>query len=123
MTAEPSDRLDQRTRRALTELQDTIIERYPATTFEVSQGADDPSSIHLIAIVDAYDPDEVGELVLDRVIDLQVDDGIPIHVIPIRTPERVAADLRSRERLGRGARRRLSLRDVMNRSETDEYRA
>jgi hypothetical protein len=112
MTAERSSSFDERTRRALSELQDAIVLRYPTTTFEVSRGADDPRSVHLIAIVDVDDPDEVGDLVLDRVIDLVADEGIPIHVIPVHTPERIAADREERRRLGSGSRRMPTTADI-----------
>jgi hypothetical protein len=42
----------------------------------------------LLAVADVDDPDEVGDLVVERVVALQVDEGIPLHVIPLRTPER-----------------------------------
>lgn len=89
--------LDERTQRAVAELEDTIRERYPTAAFELSPSPDDPRSIHLTAIVDVDDPDEVGDLVLDRVVDLNVEEGIPVHVIPVRTPERIAADKRQRQ--------------------------
>jgi hypothetical protein len=38
------------------------------------------------------DPDDVLDIVVERVVDLQVDEALPIHVVPIRTPDRVAAD-------------------------------
>jgi hypothetical protein len=85
--------LDERTRRAIQELEGVITARYPATTFELARAADDPRSIHLLALADVDDPDEVGDLVVDRVVALQVDEGIPLHVIPLRTPERVQAAL------------------------------
>jgi hypothetical protein len=89
---EPNE-FDEPTQRAITELRATISQKYPGTVFQVGRAEDDPSSIHITAIVDVDDPDEVGDLVLDRVLELQVDEGIPIHVIPIRTPERVMAEL------------------------------
>ncbi len=85
--------LDERTRRAIQEVQGLIAARYPTTTFELARAIDDPRSIHLLAVADVDDPDEVGDLVVDRVIALQVDEGIPLHVIPLRTPERVQAAL------------------------------
>lgn len=91
MTDQPL-RLNARTQEAVEELQRTIGERYPTATFAVTRAADDPGSIHLIATVDTDDPDEVGDLVLDRVVELQVDERIPVHVIPIRAPERVRAE-------------------------------
>ena len=77
-------------RAALTELQGMIAARYPATQFAVFRG-DDPDGWYLRAVVDVDDPDEVTDLVLDRLVDLQLDEGLPLHVIPIRTPERLAA--------------------------------
>jgi hypothetical protein len=55
---------------------------------------DDPASIHLITTVDVDDPDEVGDLVIDRVVELQVEERIPLHVIPVRPVERVLAELK-----------------------------
>ena len=83
--------LDERTQRAIQELEGVIAARYPTTTFELTRAADNPRSIHLLAVADVDDPDEVGDLVVDRVVALQVDEGIPLHVIPLRTPERVQA--------------------------------
>jgi hypothetical protein len=85
--------LDERTRQAIKEVRGIIAARYPTTTFELARAADDTQSIHLLAVADVDDPDEVGDLVVDRVVALQVDEGIPLHVIPLRTPERVQAAL------------------------------
>jgi hypothetical protein len=84
--------LDARAHQAIAELEQTIRQRYPAAAFELSPSPEDPRSIHLIAIVDVDDPDEVGDLVLDRVLDLSVEEGIPVHVIPVRPTERIAAE-------------------------------
>ncbi len=78
------------TRAALAELQGMIAARYPETQFAVFRG-EDPEGWYLRAVVDVDDPDEVTELVLDRLVDLQLDEGLPLHVIPIRTPERLAS--------------------------------
>ena len=85
--------LDERTRRAIQELEGVIAAQYPKTTFEITCAPDDPRSIHLLAVADIDDPYELGDLVVDRVVALQVDEGIPLHVIPLRTPERVQAAL------------------------------
>ena len=92
---------DRQTEEAVNELQGVIAAKYPTATFEVGRAEDDPNSIHLTAIVDVDDPDEVGDLVLDRLLELQVDQGIPIHVIPIRTPERVIAELAAERQAAR----------------------
>jgi hypothetical protein len=74
---------------AITEMKERILRRFPTTTFEMYQG-EDPVGIYLIAIVDTDDLEEVGELFTSRLVDLQVDEGLPLFVIPERTPERNA---------------------------------
>ena len=90
--------LDERTRQAIDELQRTITERYPSTTFEVVPSPEERDSIWVIATADVDDTDEVGDLVLDGVVSLIADEGIYVHVIPVRTPERIQA---AREAEGR----------------------
>jgi hypothetical protein len=40
------------------------------------------------------------DLVIDRMLELTIDEGVPVYVIPIRTPERIAK-LRQEERTQR----------------------
>ncbi len=92
---------DPRIRAAVAELQDMIRAHYPSTAFTVGE-AEDPEGIHIRAVVDVDDPDEVKEVFIDRMIDLQIEDGLPIYVFPVRTPERLAALLqRQRQRNAR----------------------
>lgn len=74
---------------AVVELQQLIETHYPGTTFAVGPGGDDPTGIYLTATVDLDDPDQVMDLVIERILAFQVEDGLPIHVVPVRTPERV----------------------------------
>jgi hypothetical protein len=74
---------------AIGEMKDRILRRFPTTTFQMYQG-EDPLGIYLIAIVDTDDLEEVGDLFTSRLVDLQVDEGLPLFVIPERTPERDA---------------------------------
>jgi hypothetical protein len=92
---------DPRVQQALEELRETIRRRWPSATFEVSRGEDDPESIHLNTTVDIEDPDEVGDLVIDRLLELQTDKGLPIHVISLRPVERVIEELRNDKISGR----------------------
>lgn len=101
--------LEGRMQDAVAELQAMIGQRYPSAAFSLSHPEDEPSSVELTAVVDVDDPDEVLDTVIDRVIELQVDEQLPIHVVPIRTPERVAADLRDRRGAGRRIRRSTPL--------------
>jgi len=106
MSKEQPLQLDQRTQNAITELQNTISSKYPTATFEVERAAEDPAIIHLVTTVDVDDPDEVGDLVLDRVLDLVAEERIPVHVIPVRTPERIRAALEAQARTQHPSRRR-----------------
>jgi hypothetical protein len=64
-----------------------IQAKYPTARFEVSQGHD-PIGLHLRAIVDTDNIDEVTDLVLDREMELQIEDGLPVYVFP-STPARL----------------------------------
>jgi hypothetical protein len=86
---------DERIERALAELQEMILARYPAAMFEVSPGEDNPEMTHLTATVDVEDTTEVLDLVRDRVLELLVDEELPVAVIPVHTPERVAGGMRA----------------------------
>lgn len=87
----PSPIADPRLRRALSELADVVQRRYPDATFEVNSAEDDPHIVHLFARVDVDDPEEVADLVMNRMLEMQFDEGLPIYLIPLRTPERIAA--------------------------------
>ena len=76
---------------AVVELQQLIQARYPDAVFEVGPGGDDPEGTYITAIVDLDDPDEVMDLVIERLLTFQIEERLPIQVVPIRTPERVAA--------------------------------
>ncbi len=99
MTNEQFQITDPKMKAAVAELQELIRSHYPKTTFTVGE-ADDPDGVYMRAIVDVDDPDEVAELFIDRMIDLQVEDSLPIYVVTVRTPERRAA-LRQQEQEAR----------------------
>ncbi len=83
--------LDLARQSAVSELTGLVKQRYPTTAFTVGPGEDDPDVTHITAIVDVDDPDEVVDMVIDRMLELQFDHGVPVYLIPIRTLERVAA--------------------------------
>jgi hypothetical protein len=47
--------------------------------------------------VDIADTDEVIAVIGDRLVALQVDEGLPVYVTPLRPIERVVAELRNRQ--------------------------
>jgi hypothetical protein len=91
MNAELNRPLDTHFQAALAELQGTLMQHYPAATFRLRRDVDDPGGIQLLVTVDTDDTDAVLDVVIDRVMELQIEEGLPVHVIPLRTTERVAA--------------------------------
>ena len=108
MNPERLENLDPRVQRALDEIRGVIAQRYPSATFEVTRDVDEPENIDLVTTVDLDDPDEVLDLVIDQLVDFQVEQRIPLHVVPIRTPDRILAELRSPRRIGHGLHRNVS---------------
>jgi hypothetical protein len=81
------DLKDPKTKSAIDELSEMILESFPGTKMH-AEIRDDPLGVYLISEVDLDDPDEVMDLVVDRVVELNVWEGVPIHVIPLRNEER-----------------------------------
>lgn len=81
---------------ALSELQGLIGDRFPTATVDVAESTD-PSGIFLDVTVDLEDTFEVTDLIGDRLLDMQVEEGLPIYVIPSRPVERTLAELRARD--------------------------
>ena len=96
MSPERHVHLTPRMEEALHELQRLITARFPQAAFVVEEGFD-PEGIYLVTTVDIADTDEVTALVGDRLVELQVDEGLPVYVTPLRPIERVVAQLREQE--------------------------
>jgi hypothetical protein len=96
MRPERQVRLTPRMEEAVHELKGVITTRFPQATFVIEEGVD-PEGVYLITTVDIADTDEVIDLVGDRLVALQVEEGLPIYVTPLRPIERVVAELRERE--------------------------
>lgn len=75
---------------AVQELEDRILARYPGTVFQITSSPDERGAVYLRAGVDVDDLDLVTDLVIDRVMELLIEDGLPISVVAVRTPERRA---------------------------------
>jgi hypothetical protein len=87
------DERDPRIQAALDELRGLVLRRFPEATFTVARG-DDPDGIYLTATVDVDDLDEVTDTVVARMVDMQVDEGLPIFVVPDWPLHRVREHLR-----------------------------
>lgn len=96
MTDEQFEITNPRMKAAVEELQGLIRSHFPSTTFTVGED-EGPDSVYMRAIVDVDDTDEVTEVFIDRLVDLQVDDGLSIYVVPVRTPERIAEHWRQQD--------------------------
>ena len=99
---EPNEN-DPRIQAALEELRGLIRQRFPAATFTVTHG-EDIAGIFLTAIVDVEDLDEVIDPIVSRIVDMQVEEGLPVYVVPEWPLERV------REYLRRNATRSVTAR-------------
>jgi hypothetical protein len=73
-------------------MEELILSRYPGATFEVALG-DDPEGTYLTATVDVEDTDEVFDVVVERLLEMQVEESIPLYVLPVRPIERIMAEL------------------------------
>jgi hypothetical protein len=91
MSAERATSLAERAAPAIGDLKAIIGRHYPGTVFVVAHG-DDPEGIYLKAIVDVDDVDGVlDQEVLDRLFDLQVEQELPLYLIPLQPTHRVLA--------------------------------
>jgi hypothetical protein len=85
---------------AIDELITTVRTHYPDAQFEVMRGLDEPESIRLtttvdIDTVDIDETEDIVDLVIDRLLELQIEERLPIHVIPLRPVERATASAQS----------------------------
>ena len=95
MNNEHERHADPRIDAAVAELTGMIRARYPGATFAVGPG-EDPDGTYVTATVDVADTDEVFDVVVGRLLALQVGEGLPVHVLPVRPIERVVAELPGR---------------------------
>jgi hypothetical protein len=85
--------LEARRQHAVTELIHLIQAAVPSATFRLRPGIDDPEATYLVATVDIDDPDAVLDVVAERLLALQVDEGVPVHVLPIHPSQRIEATM------------------------------
>jgi H2-forming N5,N10-methylenetetrahydromethanopterin dehydrogenase-like enzyme len=72
------------------ELQGLIWQRYPDTTFEVVDG-DNPIGIYVLAMVDVEETEAVVDVYIERLLELQIDAGLAVYVVPVRPLAHVLA--------------------------------
>lgn len=74
----------------IVEIQRLIRAKYPGATFEI-QESPEPQGVYMRAIVDVDEPFLVMDSFIDRLAEIQLDDEPPLHVVVVRTPERMKA--------------------------------
>ena len=93
MTLSQSRTLEPKMQAAVHELEDLIRHTHPEARFRITRDPDGSEAIHLIAVLDVDDTDLVVDEFIDRMMQLQIEEELPIFVIPVRTPEREVAVL------------------------------
>jgi hypothetical protein len=73
---------DEKIQRAITEVQARIQAVYAEAIFRISQG-EDPVGIYIDVYTDAEDSFCVFDLVNDWLVDLSVNEGLALYVIPL----------------------------------------
>lgn len=81
----------------MAELQALITAHYSTRIFTVGPGGDNPEGIHLTARADLDDPDAVLVLVIERVLELPIQEHLPSHVVPVRSEPRVEQLVKQRQ--------------------------
>ncbi len=88
---EREPKLAPRLQAAVEELKGLVREHYPQATFRVTRSPEDRKTVLLKPVVDIDDRDEVMDVVIDRLVQLQSEEQLPIFVVPIRPPARSEA--------------------------------
>ena len=73
---------DKKMQQAIAEVQSRIQAVYPDAVFRVYQG-EEPVGMYIDAYTDAEDSFCIFDLINDWLVDLSVNEGLSIHVIPL----------------------------------------
>ena len=65
-----------------------IRQRFSDAQFRTGRDTDDSSVVQLIVTVDVEDTEVVLDVVIDRMMEMQIEEGLPIFVVPLRPVER-----------------------------------
>jgi hypothetical protein len=79
---------NKRIQAALSQLKSLILAQFPDATFDVFKG-EEPCGIYLRATVDVEDTDEVIDTFISRLVDMQVEEELPVYVLVLQPIERV----------------------------------
>jgi hypothetical protein len=88
MSIEQEAALAPRMHKAVEELKDLLRQRYPEATFQVARSPENQQTVLLKPVVDVDDRDEVMDVVIDRLVELQSTEQLPLFVVPVRPAAR-----------------------------------
>jgi hypothetical protein len=77
------------------ELETCIKKAYPHAQFS-RLWFDDPEGMQLRVVLPVTDPEEVFDLVCDQLLDFQVEEGLPLYLVPLRPVGEVIKQLQSK---------------------------
>jgi hypothetical protein len=77
----PANVTDPRIQAAIAELQFLVAAKFPRATFGAPY-VDDSDGVSFVAIVDTDDLDDVVEAAMPRMLDMLVEEGLPVYVVP-----------------------------------------
>lgn len=72
-----------RIQEVLEEFKGLIGAAYPEATFDVEVGGE-PDGVYLIVTIDLDDTEEVLGVVMDRMLEVQIEEKLPVYVLPLR---------------------------------------
>lgn len=67
---------------AIGELKGLIVGSYPTAKFRFTYTLDDSLGVHLVPIVDVEDEEEIYDAYGDKLLDIQIEQRLPIYVFP-----------------------------------------
>jgi hypothetical protein len=67
----------------LVELEELIGKTYPEAPFDIEVGGK-PDGVYLIVTVDLEDTEEVLDAVMVRMLEVQIEERLPVYVLPLR---------------------------------------
>jgi hypothetical protein len=114
MNPEHRGRLDQPAiQQAVAQLETLIRTKYPAAAFSVAEG-EDPHGVYVQATVDVDDLTAILDVVADPLYHYQVEQELPIFVVPRRPLQRALKELNAQQQTRR-SRRRVGLEGAYSR--------
>lgn len=118
MNASRRDPNDLRIDGAIDDLRALILARYPEAMFYVFND-EDSGDICLNATVDIDDTDDVMDVVIDRLVEIQVDEELPIWVTVALPLERAVERFRAQQQRGWSAADGPSAAEIMGETIAD----